>query len=125
MNASKHRNTKFEIRLIQQGPNSFGIICSVRGKVGEEAPPLEVPEELFTDEEMKQVHDTLELLENKFAIVYDQVMSLPQNLVKIAEHARQEADEQRIELERVKQEAAEEKRQLEAEIVRMRANKSF
>jgi hypothetical protein len=111
MNASTHRKTRFEIRLLQQGPNSFGLICTVRGKAGEEAPPLEVPEELFTDEEMSTVHAALGILEEKFAIVYDNAIADPNylaNEIKRLNAAHKE------ELERVKREAADEKRRLEA-----------
>src|SRR5574338_1104007 len=110
MNASVYRKTRFEIKLVQQGPNSFGLVCAIRGKAGEEAPPLEVPEELFTDDEMKQVHSALQILEEKFAIVYDQAVADPSYLAK--EIKRLNAAHQE-ELNRVKQEAADERKRLE------------
>lgn len=110
MNASVYRKTRFEVKLVQQGPNSFGLVCAARDKVGEEVPPLEVPEELFTDDEMKQVHNALQILEEKFAIVYDQAIADPSYLAK--EIKRLNAAHQE-ELNRVKQEAADERKRLE------------
>ena len=71
MNASVFRNTRFEIRQLHQGPNAFGLLCSERGVAGSSPPPLQVDESEFTDEEMAQVHAVLEMLENKFAAVFD------------------------------------------------------
>lgn len=119
MNASVYRNTRFEIKLIQQGPNSFGLVCAVRGKFGEEAPPLEVPEELFTDEEMSTVHKALEILEEKFAIVYDEALADPNYL---ANELKRADAAHKAELEKVKRDAAAEKDRLEAELARIKAN---
>lgn len=71
MNASVFRTTRFEIGMIHQGPNSFGIAAAERGVHGSQVERLEVPEEDFTDEEMAQVHAVLEMLEEKFAAVFD------------------------------------------------------
>lgn len=88
MNASVFRKTRFEIREIHQGPNSFGLVCTERGTRGR-MPPLEVPEEAFTDEEMAQVHAVLELLENKFAPVYDAHVEDPERLKDLLVEAKE------------------------------------
>lgn len=70
MNASVFRNSKFELRQLVQGPNSFGLLVSERGVFGSSPSPIEVPEGDFTDAEMQQVHNALALLETKAAAVY-------------------------------------------------------
>lgn len=98
MNASSHRNTRFEIVLFQQGPNSFGIVCAERGVHGSNIEPLEVHESAFTDEEMAQVHAVLGMLEEKYAAVFDakRAVHTPEAvhaLVNQGERARREAEE--------------------------------
>ena len=101
MNASVYRNTKFEIRLIQQGPNSFGLVCTNRKNISERI-NLEISEKEFTDEEISQIHDILGILEEKFEKVYNRLISDPKFLLN--------------EINRVKKEAAIEKTRLENEI---------
>lgn len=69
--ASNHRETRFELVSLKQGANSFHVKCVARGVVGSAPPELDLDEVLFSEKEMKQVHDTLEMLEAKFADVHD------------------------------------------------------
>lgn len=87
MNASVFRNTKFEIRELHQGPNSFGVVCTERSTRGRVA-PLEIPEELLDDAEMAQVHAVLGMLEKKFEIVHDAYLSDPARLQDLLVEAR-------------------------------------
>jgi len=96
MNASSFRNTRFELKQLVQGPNSFGVVCTERGVHGSKIEPLEVPEGAFTDEEMAQVHATLEMLERKFAAVFDATAAVltpakVHALVSDSERAKREA----------------------------------
>lgn len=71
MDASVERkHTQYELRTLQQGPNSFFITCGESGVYGSAPMALDVHESLFTDEEMQQVHDCLALLETKFALAH-------------------------------------------------------
>lgn len=111
MNASTHRNTKYEILFLHQGPNSFGLECIERGVFGSKVARLEVPESLFTDEEMTQVHAALGLLEEKFAIAHDAEEKAIQlagiNIPRQEVHKLvAQAQEARAEVERAKLEAA-------------------
>ncbi len=91
LNASVFRDTRFEIRSVHQGPNSFVLEVGVRGSgtvvdgrfQGVNGPPLEAHESLFTDEEMTLVHQALELLENKYAEAYDKWANSPERAASV------------------------------------------
>lgn len=133
INASVPRNTRFEIRTITQGPNSFHLVCTPRDvppdvvvENGREvlralrSPDLEVPEEDFTDEEMQQVHAVLELLEEKFAVVFDRWANAPARIVDVVNEtveAEKQLAAKKAELEAAKAEAA----RIEAENIVRRA----
>ena len=78
-----HRATRFEIREIHQGPNSFGLVCSQREGGTGKLPPIEIQEGDFTDAEMKQVHEVLELLEGKFAFAIDDWAAAPERTAEL------------------------------------------
>lgn len=105
MNASKPRDTRFEIRQFVQGPNSFGLLCSERDVHGSAIDPIEVHEGAFTDAEMAQVHAVLELLERKYEAAFD---------AKAAEHTPATVHALINQGEQAKREAAEAERAAKA-----------
>lgn len=87
MNASKYRDTAVEIRRVHQGPNSFGLEVGWRA-TGQDGPPIEVREELFTTEELSTVHDALRILEEKYVIAYNEwATDGPARLADMIRHA--------------------------------------
>ena len=72
LNASAHRHTRFELRSLIQGPNSFALECSERGVLGTKPKPLDVPEKRWTDAEMKTIHEALRLLEVGYQAEYEE-----------------------------------------------------
>lgn len=130
LNASVHRKTRFEIRELHQGPNSFGLVCTERGSLGK-LPGLEVHESDFTDEEMAQIHAALELLENKFAPVYDAHTRDPARMRELlveAKEAERQLEISRLEMNRVAMELIAKRAELEeltatAESLRSKAEK--
>lgn len=126
LNAAAFRDTRFELRSVQQGPNSFGVTCAERGVAGN-VPPLEVHEDAFTDEEMAQVHAVLEMLERKFEVVHEAWESDPARLKTLLVEAKEaetklsatRIESQRIELELIAKRAEAEK--LDAAIEAKRA----
>lgn len=93
MNASVYRKTRLEIREIHQGPNSFGVRANFRefeSLVNGQAPrvpDLELHESLFTEEEMRQVHAVLEMLEKKLETVYAEWEAHPDRNKELIEQA--------------------------------------
>lgn len=96
INASVYRHTRFELRSLTQGPNSFMVVASPRDvppdvviEDGREViralrtPELEIPEEDFSDQEMALVHAVLEMLEHKFAAVFDRWANAPGRIVEV------------------------------------------
>lgn len=116
MNASVYRNTKYEVRFLHQGPNAFGLECSERGVPGVAPVRVEVHESLFSDKEMKQIHDALALLEEKFAIAYaakeaewgvdglDAPRAKVHALIREAEEAKAQAEAAKVEAARIQAE---------------------
>lgn len=108
MNAAVFRPTAFELVSLQQGPNQFRVVAVSRtmpptvnhqgGLVPPPAITLDVGEELFSDEEMAQVHATLELLENKFTAKFNEWATDPTriadavNAAAVAEMRRDAAE---------------------------------
>lgn len=106
MHASAQRSTRFEVLEIKQGPNSFALVCAHRATPSR-GPMLEVYEEAFTDAEMQQIHAALELLETKYASVYDAWNNEPAQLASMIESAvaaKAEAESLKQEIELLKQE---------------------
>lgn len=121
INASVYRNTRFEIRTIEQEANGFRLVCSPRNVAphvvvlengqrvlrAERTPPLEVHEKDFTDDEMRQVHALFEMLENKFAAVHSQWEADParnRELVAAAVEAERRIKSARLEAARIEAE---------------------
>lgn len=103
INASVHRDTRFELVLVQQGPNSFGVIAVERDNGGRVQ--LEVHESAFTEDEMRLVHSAFELLERKAADVYAEHEAKPEDLkaiISAAAVAKQELAAATAELEALK-----------------------
>jgi hypothetical protein len=107
MNASVYRNTRFEILLIQQGPNSFGCVALARD--GSTAKlQFDLHESMFSDLEMAQIHDVLRLLEEKFAAAYDAEEQDPKKakaIIAEAIEAKRELEITRLEKQRLEIEA--------------------
>ncbi len=126
MNASQHRNTRFEFALLQQGPNAFGVVVIERGTLGQPV-PIELHESRFTASEMKQVQAVLELLETKAAEVYAEHEAKPEDLKAIineAAEAKKALEVARLAAEQLELQAAAkraEAEQLDADMARLRA----
>lgn len=118
INASVYRNTRFELRSVQQEANSFKVVCSERKQtpmlvgsrvVASRTPALDLGEAMFTDEEMRQVHAVLELIEVKFASAYEAYAKDPahaHNMVAEAAAAETRLVAARAELAKVEAETA-------------------
>lgn len=99
MDASKHRDTKYEVVFVHQGPNAFGVEVVERGVHGSRPMRLELHQDLFTDEEMAKIHEALGILEIAFEVAHgdhekalgigaDMPRKAVHDLVKQAEAAR-------------------------------------
>jgi hypothetical protein len=136
MNASVYRDTEFELSKLVQGPNSFGVVAIPRGvaptpnEAGGLTPPpaipLELPEGLFTDEEMAVCHQALRIWEEKYAIVHAGWRDAPARVTEAiskaveAESRRKLAELKALELEALQAQKLAELTALDEEIAAKR-----
>jgi hypothetical protein len=70
-NLGSYRSTKYEVHEIKLGANGAQLACSERGVYGSTTVRLDVPEEIYTPEQVATIHAALSLLEEGFRAVHD------------------------------------------------------